>query len=100
MKRCINCKQDILDFGAGGLGEFLPDLPPKSLATATELAIYDRAYGDLRGAAYPFVREGEEGCFWHLRLQRSFAEGRILLRVGVLVGGGGLGGGLCRGWGG
>ncbi len=59
MKRCINCKQDILDFGAGGLGEFLPDLPPKSLAAATELAIYDRAYGDLRGAAYPFVREGE-----------------------------------------
>ena len=87
MKRCINCKQDILDFGAGGLGEFLPDLPPKSLAAATELAIYDRAYGDLRGAAYPFVREGEEGCFWHLRLQRGFVKGQILLRVAEVFAG-------------
>ena len=76
MKRCINCKKDILSFGAGGLGEFLPDLPPKSFANGTVLILWDDTHGEVKGSEYPFVREGEEGCFWHLRLQRGFVKGQ------------------------
>lgn len=81
MKRCISCKQDIVAFGAGGLGEFRPDLPPKSFYTGTDFAICDKEQGEVKGSFYPFVREGEEGCFWHLWLLRGFVRGQILLRI-------------------
>lgn len=80
MKRCINCKQEIIDFGAKSLGEFSIDIPPKSVGT--DFILWDQERREeIRGAAYPFWAEGEDGCFWHLTLRRGFKNGKILLRI-------------------
>jgi len=82
MKRCINCKQEIVDFGARRLGEFSIDIPPKSFHTGTDFVLWDQELGaEVRGAAYPFWAQGEDGCFWHFTLRRGFRDGKILLRI-------------------
>ena len=82
MKRCINCKEEIIRFGAQRLGEFHIDIPPKSFSTGTDFILWDQERREeIRGAAYPFWAEGEEGCFWHLTLRRGFKDGKILLRI-------------------
>lgn len=82
VKRCINCKQDIIDFGAKRLGEFSIDIPPKTFYTGTDFVLWDREQGEVKGAAYPFWAEGEDGCFWHFTLFRGFRDGKILLSIG------------------
>lgn len=80
MKRCINCKQEIIEFGERRLEGFHIDIPPKSLGT--DFVLWDQERREeIRGAAYPFWAQGEEGCFWHLTLRRGYKNGVILLRI-------------------
>ena len=82
MKRCINCKDEIIRFGQQRLGEFSIDIPPKSFHTGTDFILWDQdRREEIRGAAYPFWAPGEEGCFWHFTLRRGFKNGQILLRL-------------------
>ncbi len=83
MKRCISCKQEIIGFGERRLEGFHIDIPPKSFGTSTDFILWDQdRREEIRGAAYPYWAEGEDGCFWHLTLRRGFKNGRILLRIG------------------
>lgn len=83
MKRCISCKQEIIGFGERRLEGFHIDIPPKSFDTGTDFILWDQdRREEIRGAAYPYWAEGEDGCFWHLTLRRGFKNGRILLRIG------------------
>ncbi len=83
MKRCISCKQEIIGFGERRLEGFHIDIPPKSFDTDTDFILWDQdRREEIRGAAYPYWAEGEDGCFWHLTLRRGFKNGRILLRIG------------------
>ncbi len=82
MKRCINCKDEIIRFGQQRLREFSIDIPPKSFHTGTDFILWDQdRREEIRGAAYPFWAQGEEGCFWHFTLRRGFKNGQILLRL-------------------
>ena len=82
MKRCINCKQEIINFGAKRLEGFSIDIPPKTFRTGTDFVLWDQEQGEVKGAAYPFWADGEDGCFWHFTLFRGFQKGQILLRIG------------------
>ncbi len=82
VKRCINCKQEIINFGAKRLEGFSIDIPPKTFYTGTDFVLWDQKQGEVKGAAYPFWADGEDGCFWHFTLFRGFQKGQILLRIG------------------
>ena len=82
VKRCINCKQEIINFGAKRLEGFSIDIPPKTFRTGTDFVLWDQEQGEVKGAAYPFWADGEDGCFWHFTLFRGFQKGQILLRIG------------------
>ncbi len=82
MKRCINCKEEIVRFGEERLEGFHIDIPPKSFSTGVDFVLWDQdRREEVKGAAYPFWADGEDGCFWHLTLRRGYKNGVILLRI-------------------
>ena len=77
MKRCINCKKDIIPMGEKLFEGFHSIFPPKEFAQACYFVLSDGKTGPY----FPFAQRSEKGSFWHLRVERGFWEEQIHLRI-------------------
>lgn len=77
MKRCINCKNDIIAFGETRFDGFQSIFPPKEFDKACYFILRDGRTGPY----FPFARRTPSGSFEHLRVERGFWEETIHLRL-------------------
>lgn len=77
MKRCINCKSDIIQFGETRFEGFQSVFPPKEFNEACYFVLRDGRSGPY----YPFARKTGAGSFQHLRIERGFWDETIHLRL-------------------
>ena len=77
MKRCINCKNDIIQFGEKHFTGYQSIFPPKEFDKACYFILRDGNSGPY----YPFAQKSEMDSFWHLRIERGFWNEQIHLRL-------------------
>ena len=77
MKRCINCKKEIIEFGEKQFTGFQSIFPPKEFDKACYFVLRDGSSGPY----YPFAQRSEMGSFRHLRIERGFWNEQIHLRL-------------------
>jgi len=77
MKRCINCKKEIIEFGEKQFTGFQSIFPPKEFDKACYFVLRDGSSGPY----YPFAQKSETGSFRHLRIERGFWNEQIHLRL-------------------
>lgn len=77
MKRCIICKNDIIQFGEKHFTGFQSIFPPKEFDKACYFVMQDGSSGPY----YPFAQRTEAGSFRHLRIERGFWNEQIHLRL-------------------
>ena len=77
MKRCINCKKEIIEFGEKHFTDFQSIFPPKEFDKACYFVLRDGSSGPY----YPFAQRSEMGSFRHLRIERGFWNEQIHLRL-------------------
>ncbi len=77
MKRCINCKKAIIEYGENHFTGFQSIFPPKEFDKACYFVLRDGSTGPY----YPFAKRSEIGSFRHLRIERGFWKEQIHLRL-------------------